>query len=145
MKVSRILATKPERIITIADDAIIGTAVTRLAEHEIGALIVVNESGSLCGILSERDIVRWSATNENVFSQPVGDVMTQDVVVGLPQDDIMSVAHVMTERRFRHLPVVDENKKVIGMISIGDVMKAQRDAYRGEIDTLETQIMAGDD
>ena len=50
----------------------------------------------------------------------------------------------MTERRFRHLPVVDDYEKVIGMISIGDVMKAQRDQYRGEIDTLETQIMAGD-
>ena len=144
MKVSRILATKSERIITIADYATIRTAVSHLAEHKIGALIVINESGSLCGILSERDIVRWSAMNEDVFSQSVRDVMTHNVVVGLPQDDIMSVAHVMTERRFRHLPVVDENKRVIGMISIGDVMKAQRDAYRGEIDTLETQIMAGD-
>ncbi len=66
-------------------------------------------------------------------------------MVGLPQDDIMSVAHVMTERRFRHLPIVDDDGKVIGMISIGDVMKAQRDEYRGEIDTLETQIMAGED
>ncbi len=141
MKVSRILATKPERIITIADDAAIRTAVSRLAEHKIGALIVVNESGSLCGILSERDIVRWAAKNEDVFSQPVANVMTHDVVVGVPQDDMMSVAHVMTERSFRHLPVVDENRKVIGMISIGDVMKAQRDAYRGEIDTLEMQIM----
>jgi len=145
MEISRILATKPERIISIADDASVRTAVARLAEHKIGALIVINNSGKLCGILSERDIVRWAAANENVFSQPVGEVMTRDVVVGLPKDDIMSVIHVMTERRFRHLPVVDENKKVIGMISIGDVMKAQRDAYRGEIDTLETQIMAGDD
>jgi CBS domain-containing protein len=145
MNLSRILATKPERIITIADEATIREAVAQLAEHKIGALIVVNAGGSLCGILSERDIVRWAAKNEGVMSQPVGQVMTHDVVVGLPQDDIMSVAHVMTERRFRHLPVVDENRKVIGMISIGDVMKAQRDAYRGEIDTLETQIMAGEE
>jgi CBS domain-containing protein len=145
MNLSRILATKPERIITIADEATIREAVAQLAEHKIGALIVVNADGSLCGILSERDIVRWAAKHEDVMSQPVGQVMTHDVVVGLPQDDIMSVAHVMTERRFRHLPVVDENRKVIGMISIGDVMKAQRDAYRGEIDTLETQIMAGEE
>ena len=142
MNVSRILAIKPERIISIADDATIRTAVNTLTEHRIGALIVFNKSGSLCGILSERDIVRWAATNDNILSHLVGDVMTKDVVVGVPQDEMMSIAHIMTERRFRHLPVVDDNGKVIGMISIGDVMKAQLDEYRGEIDTLETQIMA---
>jgi CBS domain-containing protein len=120
-------------------------AISRLTEHRIGAIIVVDDAGDLCGILSERDIVRWAAKNEDVFSQAVGDVMTKDVVVGVPKDDIMSVAHVMTERRFRHLPIVDDSGKVIGMISIGDVMKAQRDEYSGEIDTLETQIMAGED
>jgi CBS domain-containing protein len=120
-------------------------AISRLTENRIGAIIVLDEAGDLCGILSERDIVRWAAQNEDVFNQPVSTVMTGDVVVGVPHDDIMSVAHVMTERRFRHLPVVDDDGKVIGMISIGDVMKAQRDEYRGEIDTLETQIMAGED
>ena len=145
MNLSRILATKPESIITIVDEATIREALAMLAEYRIGALIVVTSSGSLCGILSERDIVRWAAANEDVFGQQVGTVMTHDVVVGVPQDDIMSVAHIMTERRFRHLPVVDENRKVIGMISIGDVMKAQRDKDRGEIDTLETRIMAEQD
>jgi CBS domain-containing protein len=145
MNLSRILATKPERIITIADDATIRAAVARLAEHKIGALIVVDGSGALCGILSERDIVRHAASNEDMFAQLVGEVMTHDVVVGVPQDDIMAVAHIMTERRIRHLPIVDEVGKVIGMISIGDVMKAQRDAYRGEIDTLELQIMTRKD
>ena len=145
MSLSRILATKPERIITIGDDATIRAALARLAEHRIGALIVVDKGGALCGILSERDIVRRAAMNEDLFSQTVGEVMTQDVVVGVPQDDIMSVAHVMTERSFRHLPIVDEDRRVIGMISIGDVMKAQRDEYRGEIDTLEQRIMTRED
>jgi CBS domain-containing protein len=145
MKLSRILATKPERIITIADSATIRTAVNRLTEHRIGALIVLNKDGGLCGILSERDIVRYAATHDNIFSDQVGNVMTKDVVVGVSQDEIMSIAHVMTERRFRHLPVVDDDRNVIGMISIGDVMKAQLDEYRGEIDTLETQIMADQD
>ena len=57
------------------------------------------------------------------------------------KDDLMSVAHTMTERRFRHLPILDD-KRLVGIISIGDVIKAQRDTYRGEIDSLETQIMA---
>lgn len=145
MKISQILAKKTPKIISISHDNSIRIAISRLTEHRIGAIIVLDDAGNLCGILSERDIVRWAAQNEDVFAQPVSRVMTGDVVVGLPQDDIMSVAHVMTERRFRHLPIVDDDGKVIGMISIGDVMKAQRDEYRGEIDTLETQIMAGED
>jgi CBS domain-containing protein len=145
MNLSRILATKPKRIITIAEESTIRTALERLAEHRIGALIVVDEDGSLRGILSERDIVRRAAKNEELFSLSVGEVMTKDVVVGVPQDDIMAVAHIMTERSFRHLPIVDQSNNLIGMVSIGDVLKAQRDAYRGEIDTLELQIMTRKD
>ena len=145
MEISHILASKPSKIVSVKRSSSIRTAVSLLAEYRIGALIVRDEAGDLCGILSERDIVRWIAKNEDVLAQAVGDVMTGDVVVGVPQDDIISVAHVMTERRFRHLPVIDDNGTVIGMISIGDVMKAQRDEYRGEIDTLETQIMAGEE
>ena len=145
MKVSRILATKPTKIITIGDKQEIRSAVDMLAEHKIGALLVVNHAGKLNGILSERDIVRRAAEDEDVFSNIVSDVMTRNVRVGLAQDDIMSVAHTMTEGRFRHLPIVDDNYDLVGMISIGDVMKAQRDAYRGEIDTLEMQIMADED
>jgi CBS domain-containing protein len=69
--------------------------------------------------------------------------MTKEVITGVPEDDIMSVVHTMTERRFRHLPIVDADQ-LIGVISIGDILKAQRDMYRGEIDTLETQILAQD-
>jgi CBS domain-containing protein len=145
MKVSRILATKQTKIITIGADQEIRSAVHVLAEHKIGAVLVVNEAGKLIGILSERDIVRQAAQDEGVFSLLVSDVMTRNVRVGLPQDDMMSVAHTMTEARFRHLPIVDDNYDLVGMISIGDVMKAQRDAYRGEIDTLEMQIMADED
>lgn len=145
MNLSRILATKPVGIITIDEDATIREALALLAEHGIGALIVVTKNGSLCGILSERDVVRRAAKDEDLYVLSVGEVMTRDVIVGVPQDDIMAVAHIMTERRIRHLPIVDENSNLIGMISIGDVMKAQRDAYRGEIDTLELQIMSRKD
>jgi predicted transcriptional regulator len=69
------------------------------------------------------------------------DIMTKKVIVAMPQDDVISVAHTMTEKRFRHLPILDGDK-LIGIISIGDILKAQRDQYLGEIDTLETQIMA---
>jgi CBS domain-containing protein len=144
MKISSILATKSHQIITIAPDQTIREVVVLLARHNIGALPVIDETGSLVGIISERDIIRRSADTENPFSEPVQSVMTRKVITGLPQDDIISVVHTMTEKRFRHLPILDGGK-LIGIISIGDIVKAQRDNYRCEIDTLETQIMADDD
>lgn len=141
MKVSTILATKGNKLVTIAPEQPIHEAVALLDQHNIGALIVLDEAGILAGILSERDIVRQLNQQDALLSQPVQSVMTSEVVTCLPQDDLMSVAHVMTERRFRHMPVVESNT-LLGMISIGDVLKAQRDYYHGQIDTLETQILA---
>ncbi len=143
MNVSRILAAKPAAVVTIGPAKQIRDALALLAEHDIGALIVTNDEAELVGILSERDIVRRAAGEGDILSQLVADVMTRNVIVGLPQDELINVAHTMTERRFRHLPIV-EGSRVLGMVSIGDVLKAQRDAYRGQIDTLETQVMADD-
>ena len=141
MKVSTILSTKRQRLITIAPGQTLQEAAVLLSQHNIGALIVVNEAVAPIGILSERDIVRRLGQTPGASTALVGDVMTADIVTGLPDDDLMSVAHTMTERRFRHLPIVVDDQ-LIGMISIGDVMKAQRDLYRGERNTLETQILA---
>ena len=144
MNVSRILAAKPATVLSIGPNELIKEALSMLARYDIGALVVTDEGDDLVGILSERDIVRRANSVGDILSLKVGDVMTRNVIVGVPQDDLMSVAHTMTEHRFRHLPIV-EGRRVLGMVSIGDVLKAQRDAYRGQIDTLETQIMAGDD
>ncbi|MCB8921063.1 MAG: CBS domain-containing protein [Ardenticatenaceae bacterium] len=144
MKVSGILATKTGGVITAHPDQQIREAATMMAKHNIGSIVVVNQAGELVGILSERDIVRKAVTHDHVFDMPISDVMTQNVVTALPQDDLMSVAHTMTERRFRHMPILNADRELMGMISIGDVLKAQRDKYRGEIDTLETQLMADD-
>lgn len=141
MKVRNILATKGGRVVTIAPYDPVRQAVALLVSQRIGALVVADEAGQLVGILSERDVVNAAAQDENVFSRPVGDIMTRDVIVGLPEDDVLAVAHTMLEKRFRHLPIVDE-RRLIGIISIGDVLKTQRDAYQGEIDTLETRIIA---
>jgi CBS domain-containing protein len=141
MKVSSILSTKGRTIISVRPTQTIREAVRLLASHRIGALVVLTENGRLAGILSERDIIRKTAENEAIFDLPVSEVMTQNVVTGLPQDEIMTVAHVMTERRFRHMPIM-EGGRLVGIISIGDVLKLQRDHYRGEIDTLETQMLA---
>lgn len=144
MNVSRILAAKPKSVVTINPGKLVEEALSMLAEYDIGALVVTNEGEEVIGILSERDIVRYAIRETDVMALPVADVMTKNVVVGLPEDDLMSVAHTMTERRFRHLPIVD-GRHLLGIVSIGDVLKAQRDAYRGQIDTLETQILADDE
>lgn len=141
MKVRNILATKKGQLITIDSDEPVRKAISLLVANRIGALLVVDSSGKLVGILSERDIMRTAASDEALFGRPVADIMTKEVVVGMPQDDVIAVAHTMLEKRFRHLPIMDEGQ-LIGIISIGDVLKIQRDAYRGEVDTLETRIIA---
>ncbi len=141
MKVSTILATKAAHVVTIQPEAPVSLAVELFNEHDIGALIVVNSDDAVVGILSERDVVRRLNQYESILDVSVQALMTPRVIVGRPNDDLISIVHTMTEKRFRHLPIVD-NGRLIGMISIGDVVKAQRDQYRGEITTLETQIMA---
>ncbi len=141
MKVRNILATKKGHLITINAEQPVRNAIIMLVDNRIGAVLVVNSAGKLVGILSERDIMRTAAADEDFFDRPVADIMTKEVVVGMPQDDVLAVAHTMLEKRFRHLPIMDEGE-LIGIISIGDVLKIQRDAYRGEVDTLETRIIA---
>ena len=141
MKVRNILATKRGTVITIAPDEPVRRAVALLVQHRIGALLVVDATDRLVGILSERDVMRSIASDEAVFGRAVETIMTREVIVGMPQDDVLAVAHTMLEKRFRHLPIVDEDR-LIGIISIGDVLKTQRDAYQGEIETLETRIIA---
>lgn len=136
MKIQTILATKGANIVTVRANQTLKEAVVLLAKHKIGAVVVVDEAGKLAGILSERDVIREAARRDDVLSQPVGEIMTQAVITGTPQDDLRSVMQTMTERRFRHLPIMDGGQ-LIGIISIGDVVKAQLDEYEGEIESLQ--------
>lgn len=140
MKISRILSSKGLGVITIRPDQTIREAINLLSSHDIGALVVVESPSNPVGILSERDIIRQAAHDEAVFSLPVRELMTPDPITATPQDDIDSVANTMTEKRIRHLPIL-EKEELVGIVSIGDVVKDQRDRYRGEIDTLQTQII----
>lgn len=141
MNIKGILATKSRNVFTIGPEQTLAEAVVVLSKHNIGALVVTNKVGKVVGIISERDVIHQAAINQEVFSLLVSDIMTREVIVGMPEDDVMSLAHTMTERRFRHIPIMHE-QELIGIISIGDLVKAQRDQYQGQIDTLETQIMA---
>ena len=140
MNIASVLATKGGRVFTIGPGQTIREALRVLAERNVGALVVVDPANRPVGILSERDVVRQAVRNEAFLAQTVGEIMTRDVVVGQPQDDLTTVGYTMTDRHIRHLPVVDEGK-LVGMVSIGDIVKAQRDRYAGEVDTLQTQIL----
>ena len=144
MKIESILAMKGLKVITVRPDQSLKDAVDLLAEHDIGALIVVDELGQPVGIISERDIIREAARSETVLARTVAGVMTKDLIVAAPQDDLGAVLQTMIARRFRHLPIVDQ-KRLIGIISIRDVLTVQLDKYQGEVDTLQTQIAEGED
>lgn len=140
MKLSAVLAAKGTKVFTIEPSASIQDAVRELAAANIGALIVVDGNGVPTGILSERDIIRRMAAATEVRSAKVGDLMSSPIVTGRPDDDADSVLRTMTLNRFRHLPVVDGGK-LVGMVTIGDLVKAELTEFRGAVETLETQLM----
>ena len=140
MNVANILATKGRPVVTIRPRESVREAVARLAESLVGALVVVDEGGRPIGMITERHIVRRLATDAKLLTRAVNEIMASDLVTATPQDDLPSVLHVMTERRIRHLPVVDRTG-LAGIVSIGDVLRFQRDQYRGQADTLETRVM----
>lgn len=142
MNIASVLARKGDRVFTCLPAQSIRHALARLAEHNVGALVVVDERGRPVGIVSERDIVREAARDERLFTRAVGEIMTRDLVVGVPEDDLHVVGYTMTERRIRHVPVVAEGR-LVGMVSIGDIVKAERDQYLGEVDTLQYLIGPG--
>jgi CBS domain-containing protein len=139
MNIASILARKGGKVVTCRSEQSIRQALTLLAEHNIGALVVVDETGAPAGMLSERDVVREAARDERLFGRTVGEIMTRDVIVGVPEDDLRSVRHTMTERRIRHVPVVAD-ARLVGIVSIGDIVKAELDQYLGEVDTLQMQV-----
>jgi CBS domain-containing protein len=139
MKVQNILATKGSNVHTVRPEQTIHAVTGLLVQYNIGALVVVDESGEPVGIVSERDIVRAVARNED-SQQPISKIMTRKVIFGSLQDELSAVMRTMTEKRFRHLPVV-ENGQLVGMVSIGDLVKAQLAEYQGEIETLLTQVI----
>ncbi len=144
MTIASLLSKKGVKVVTIGPQDTIRQALGRLAEHNIGALVVVDAQGGLVGIVSERDIVRALARTEAILVEPIAAIMTRDVVIGTPQDDLVAVGTTMTEHRFRHLPIVDGGR-LVGIISLGDVVKAQRDQYQGEVDTLQYQLLNEED
>ncbi len=123
MKVYDILRYKGSHVHTIRQDFTVYDAVCRLVEHNIGALVVTDEHENVVGIISERDILRTTHKSlEKLKAIPIREVMTRDLIVGTPDDDVEYVEKIMTVNRIRHYPIF-HNGKLAGIISIGDVVK----------------------
>ena len=126
MNVQSIIGTKGAEVATIAQTATLRDVVQALGERRIGALVVSGDGRAIEGIVSERDIVRAAgALGSASLDSSVGSVMSTDVVTCSAGDGVDRLMSLMTERRIRHLPVVDERGHLSGIISIGDIVKAR--------------------
>ena len=136
MSISDILRFKGADVVTIAPGETVTTLLNSLAEHNIGALVVADK-GKVVGIVSERDVVRRIAERgAALLDAPVKQIMTSIVATCTSKDSVDSVAQTMTERRIRHMPVLDEGR-LVGIVSIGDVVSSrirQLEKDRGQLE-----------
>lgn len=143
MLINTILNEKGHKVETISDEMTLLEAAKFLDQKRIGAIVAVDATGELCGVLSERDIVRRFARNaEKTCTMTVAQAMTRGVITASPSEDVDTCLGRMTDRRIRHLPVVDGGK-LIGIISIGDLVKYKIDAVLAEAEAMEAYIRSG--
>ena len=140
MNVKTILAQKGSDVATIAPTATVAEAAKTLSDRKIGALLITGAGGRLTGIVSERDIVRALAQHgPGALQLPLTDVMTRRVVTCAPGDTVSDIMEQMTSGKFRHLPVL-ESDRLVGIVSIGDVVKLRLAELEHEQNALRDYI-----
>lgn len=139
MTVAAILNSKGPEVVTVRPDQTLESAAQRMTERRIGSALVM-DGDEVAGILSERDIVRAVAQHGvAALGMPVGAAMTREVVFGAPGDTVDKVLALMTERRIRHLPVKDRGR-LVGLVSIGDVVKKRIEDVEQEAEGLRAFV-----
>lgn len=143
MLIGQILAGKGRDVVSTRPDATVAEVAGLLKAKRIGAVVVTDAGGELCGIFSERDLARGLADHgADLLQMRVGDLMTAEVSTCAPDDGIDRLMQQMTEGRFRHLPVMQDGK-IIGIISIGDVVKHRLQELETETHLLHDYISGG--
>jgi CBS domain-containing protein len=143
MLIAQILAGKGSDVVSTRPEATIAEVAGLLKEKRIGAVVVTEADGRLCGIISERDLARGLANHgSRLLEMKVGELMTPDVVTCSPEDGIETLMQTMTDGRFRHLPVVKDGE-LTGIISIGDVVKHRLKELEAETHMLQDYIHGG--
>ena len=143
MFVSDVLSQKGGLVFTVTPGTTVGQISQQLSTRRIGSVLVVDRLDHIVGIVSERDLVHALAVNgKQALALEASQVMTRDVVTCDPDDSIDHVMEIMTRGRFRHLPVV-HNGELLGLVSIGDVVKARLEETQHETEALRAYIVAG--
>jgi CBS domain-containing protein len=133
MKVSDLLKKKGSGVYTIEAHSTMSQVLKNMIDNKVGALVIIDSKHSPIGIITERDILRivnkmnmgeWEKTS-------VGELMTKDIIIGMPDDDVEYIMALMTENRFRHVPIITDGK-LAGLISIGDIVKSMLTDIKAE-------------
>lgn len=143
MQVKDLLKGKPPAI-TIARNATIQEAMQALIDNKIGSLVIMDRNDIPVGIITERDIFRLAHERCNdLMDLIVGDNMSTNLLIGLPDDNIEYIAGIITQNRIRHIPILDESRRLCGIISIGDIVKAKLDEAEVHARYLTEYILGG--
>jgi CBS domain-containing protein len=140
MRIADVLARKGTSVLTVPPEAPITELLAVLAERNVGAAVVC-EGDRLAGIVSERDVVRHlHQRGADLLGAPISEIMTTVVATCRGHEDVQDLSRTMTERRIRHVPVVDDDGKLTGIVSIGDVVKTRIDQLEEHRNQLEAYI-----
>jgi CBS domain-containing protein len=140
MRIADLIARKGSAVLTVPPDAPVSNLLEVLAERNVGAAVVC-EGDRLAGIVSERDVVRHlHHRGASLLDAPVSEIMTTVVATCRLEDDVQTLSRTMTDRRIRHIPVVDDQERLTGIVSIGDVVKTRIDQLEEHRDQLEAYI-----
>ena len=140
MKVRDILKDKGTEVATIGVERNLCDAIRVLVEKNIGSLIVMDEKGAIAGIITERDVLRQcNQCLESFRDIKIRDVMTKNLIVASPDDDLDYVENIMTQNRIRHLPIIS-NQRIAGILSIGDLVNVLRGECKVENRYLKDYI-----
>jgi CBS domain-containing protein len=140
MRIKEVLAGKSvQDVVTVKPEATVRELLGLLAEHNIGALVVSADGAAVDGIVSERDVVRRLHSDDGVLETAVSAIMSTDVATCEGHQTVDELMQLMTERRFRHVPVVDGGR-LTGIVSIGDVVKSRMSELQFERDQLDSYV-----
>jgi CBS domain-containing protein len=137
VKISTILAEKGTEVVTVSPDHSVQSLLALLAQHKVGALVVSVDSTTIAGIVSERDIVRALSAGASILAEPVSTIMTSEVFVSPTDTNIDELMTVMTAQRIRHIPITSDDGLLVGIVSIGDLVKARL----GELETEKAALL----
>ncbi len=143
MRIADLLRHKGSDVATVSPGISVAGLLEDLARHNIGAMVVCDDTGALVGIVSERDVVRrLDERGAELLHAPVSEIMTTSVVTCEPTENVDTLASIMTERRIRHMPVVSGGD-LVGLVSIGDVVRSRIEQLESDREQLESYIAQG--